>query len=110
MPEYNFLEYVTETMTVPFYSVPEGQPLNSIADKWDMKPTHFLRPMTNVWPREKRNPRKGFVGPVVQDEPFKGLWGMIWSGHLRQGRHRNEAAPGLIRSASSDQPKSRADT
>jgi hypothetical protein len=94
MPEYRLFEYYTEAMTVPFYGVAENQPLGEIAESWDMKPTHFLGPMTRVLAEDKPKPNLKYIVARIEEGRFAGTWGMIWSGHLRRARHRHEPAPG----------------
>jgi len=79
------IQYFTEMMSVPFYAAEDGLSMASIVDKWEMKPSFFLGPMTRV-----ASVKKPLVGSYVFAEVVDGAYakkqGMIWSGHLRQAR------------------------
>jgi len=80
-------------MKVPFYEVKQGQTLGSIADQWDMKPSFLLDPLTEVW-AEKKPAVQAYVNARIGRGPHVDKWGMIFSGHLRQARHKDESVMG----------------
>jgi hypothetical protein len=93
MPQHDLLNYYTEPMKVPFYAVRQEEELRSIMDKWDMKPSFFLDPLTEVW-AVKKPATQGYIVARIGSGAYKDVWGMIWSGHLRQARHMKETMAG----------------